>query len=293
VRFSSARTCCSNAGGTRCGGQHSFRTAACAVFHTAERLLLAPKQLIAYSTRPDLADVEKIKKPALRTKFAAALAEIAADPKCGVDDDPPDPPRAAEEEEGWLSAGHFYIGQRVAKAFELGKGKAPKIVIGTVTKWLPASVRRSAPQRAVARALASLCARGPSCFAQCRSLEVERWSDPRGLAARGGVRRTPSLARRSRRSSTSPTTTATRRTSRSTKYKRYDFLIPPLPASTTNRPPTRHQQATNRLPTGHHQHATRARAARERWTRATGAGGRARACVAAGSVQRAVLVRYS
>ena len=109
-------------------------------FHTAERLALAPNQLLPRDKRMDLADPEKVKKPALKLKFIAALAEAVDAPLKGVEDDPPEPPRPAEQEEGWLTQGHFYIGQRVARRFELGGGKPPRVVVGTIRKWLPASV---------------------------------------------------------------------------------------------------------------------------------------------------------
>ena len=107
-------------------------------FFTAERITLATSSLIAHATRPDLADAEKIKKPALRKQFLSALAELADEPRKDAESDWPDPPRPAEQEEGWLDAGHFYIGERVARNFDLGGGLS-KIVVGTISRWLPAA----------------------------------------------------------------------------------------------------------------------------------------------------------
>ena len=104
--------------------------------HTAERLLLKPSQLVEYAAHPEHRDKE-IKKPALKAKFQAACVEIENDPLAGRDSDPPDPPKPAEQEEGWLDSGHFYIGQRVARRF------GPKILCGTISRWLPDSVDES------------------------------------------------------------------------------------------------------------------------------------------------------
>ena len=111
--------------------------------HSAERLFMAPDKLLPFASRPDLEDASKIgglqKKPALRVKFEAAVKEAHEDPTAGTADDYPDPPQPAETLEGWLTSGHFYIGERVARRYFEGKANE-HIVVGTISKWLPAAV---------------------------------------------------------------------------------------------------------------------------------------------------------